>query len=54
MTVTQKNRYIGQLSPRQKFEKAVRTPPKKKWIKVKRIEDMEYPNARLIPIYKNE
>ena len=27
MTVTQKNRYIGQLSPRQKFEKAVRTPP---------------------------
>lgn len=52
MTVTNRNRYIGQLSPRQKLMKSAITPPKK-WRKVKTIADMEYSNARLIPIYRD-
>lgn len=48
MTVTNRNRYIGQISP---FEKAVHAKVKK-WRKVKTMEDMEYSNARLIPKYK--
>lgn len=51
MTVTNQNRYIGQLSPRKKFIRDVYTPPKK-WHKVKTMEDMELRNARLIPKYK--
>lgn len=41
------NQYVGGLSPRQK---AVRWKAKK-WLKVRHIEDMCAPHARLIPIY---
>lgn len=51
MTVTNRNRYVGQLSPRQKHAKAVRTP-NKKWTKVRTIADLEMPHPHLIPIYK--
>ncbi len=51
--ITNRNRYVGQSTPRQRLKKEVHTPPKK-WRKVRHIEDMEYENARLIPIYKND
>lgn len=42
------NQYIGSLTPMQKAMRWRR----KKWVKVRRIEDMYLPGARLIPIYR--
>lgn len=43
------NQYIGGLSYAQKARRWRR----KKWVKVRKIEDMYLPGARLIPIYKD-
>lgn len=43
------NQYVGGLTPRQK---ALRWKPKR-WFKVRHIEDLCDPRARLIPIYSS-
>lgn len=49
--ITNKNRYIGQLTTRDKLYKAAHERAKK-WRKVKTMEDMEYDNFRMIPKYE--
>lgn len=43
------NQYVGGLSPTQKARKW----KPKKWFKVRHIEDLSDPRARLIPIYSS-